>query len=196
MFLGFFLPHTLRHVQRSQHLLKNGPLHIGAPQVGFLKVTSWEVTVLGKTNNSGMHHRFVDRAWQVCTSPCVRTSRSVPASVAPLRLQFFSLAFFSVATLRLIPVIWLPSMSTPLRLAPTITHTHFNMSFATNTPLKAALKKKIRCFTLQIGFNSSRVFKITTSQRGSFCIGAQHLHTLQVGCLRDEWEKYITVILL
>lgn len=46
------------------------------------------------------------------------TSRSVPASVAPLRLQFFSLAFFSVATLRLIPVIWLPSMSTPLRLAP------------------------------------------------------------------------------
>lgn len=36
---------------------------------------------------------------------CSLTSRSVPASVAPLRLQFFSLAFFSVATLRLIPVI-------------------------------------------------------------------------------------------
>lgn len=70
------------------------------------------------------------------------------------------------------------------------------MSFTTNTPLKAALKNKLDmliyiCFTLQIGFNSSRVFKITTSQRGSFCIGAQHLHTLQVGCLRDEWEKNI-----
>lgn len=46
------------------------------------------------------------------------TSRSVPAKVAPRRLQFFSLAFFSVATRRLIPVIWLPSMSTPFRLAP------------------------------------------------------------------------------
>lgn len=33
------------------------------------------------------------------------TSKSVPAKVAPLRLQFFSFAFFSVATLRLIPVI-------------------------------------------------------------------------------------------
>lgn len=46
------------------------------------------------------------------------TSRSVPAKVAPRRLQFFSLAFFSVATRKLIPVIWLPSMSTPFRLAP------------------------------------------------------------------------------
>lgn len=46
------------------------------------------------------------------------TSRSVPAKVAPRRLQFFSFAFFRVATRRLIPVIWLPSMSTPFRLAP------------------------------------------------------------------------------
>lgn len=46
------------------------------------------------------------------------TSRSVPANVAPRKLQFFSLAFFSVATRRFIPVIWLPSMSTPFRLAP------------------------------------------------------------------------------
>lgn len=46
------------------------------------------------------------------------TSRSVPAKVAPRRLQFFSFAFFRVATRRLMPVIWLPSMSTPFRLAP------------------------------------------------------------------------------
>ncbi len=46
------------------------------------------------------------------------TSRSVPANVAPRRLQFFSLAFFNVATRRFIPVIWLPSKSTPFRLAP------------------------------------------------------------------------------
>lgn len=46
------------------------------------------------------------------------TSRSVPAKVAPRRLQFFSFAFFKVATRRLMPVIWLPSMSTPFRLAP------------------------------------------------------------------------------
>lgn len=49
---------------------------------------------------------------------CELTSRSVPAKVAPRRLQFFSFAFFRVATRRLIPVIWLPSMSTPFRLAP------------------------------------------------------------------------------
>lgn len=48
------------------------------------------------------------------------TSKSVPARVAPLRLQFFNLAFFKVATLRLIPVIWLPSISTPFRLAPRV----------------------------------------------------------------------------
>lgn len=87
------------------------------------------------------------RSAHLCVCVCVCTSRSVPASVAPLRLQFFSLAFFSVATLRLIPVIWLPSMSTPLRLAPTTTRTracvaHFNMSFTTTTPLKAFLKKQ------------------------------------------------------
>lgn len=51
-------------------------------------------------------------------SDLLLTSRSVPARVAPRRLQFFSLAFFSVATRRLIPVIWLPSRSTPFRLAP------------------------------------------------------------------------------
>ena len=34
------LPHTLRHVQRSQHLLKDGTLHVGAPQVRLLKVAS------------------------------------------------------------------------------------------------------------------------------------------------------------
>lgn len=50
--------------------------------------------------------------------PAPLTSRSVPAKVAPRRLQFFSLAFFRVATRRLIPVIWLPSMSTPFRFAP------------------------------------------------------------------------------
>lgn len=73
-----------------------------------------------------MYHwfRIVYKSYRCTGSVCtVLTSRSVPASVAPLRLQFFSLAFFSVATLRLIPVIWLPSMSTPLRLAPT-TKTH------------------------------------------------------------------------
>lgn len=42
--------------------------------------------------------------------------------MAPRRLQFFSLAFFRVATRRLIPVIWLPSMSTPFRLAPSYKH--------------------------------------------------------------------------
>lgn len=51
-------------------------------------------------------------------SICPITSRSVPAKVAPRRLQFFNLAFFKVATRRFIPVIWLPSMSTPFRLAP------------------------------------------------------------------------------
>lgn len=73
-----------------------------------------------------MYHwfRIVYKSYGCTGSVCtVLTSRSVPASVAPLRLQFFSLAFFSVATLRLIPVIWLPSMSTPFRLAPT-TKTH------------------------------------------------------------------------
>lgn len=49
---------------------------------------------------------------------CALTSRSVPARVAPRKLQFLSLAFFSVATRRFIPVIWLPSISTPFRLAP------------------------------------------------------------------------------
>lgn len=38
--------------------------------------------------------------------------------MAPRRLQFFSFAFFRVATRRLMPVIWLPSMSTPFRFAP------------------------------------------------------------------------------
>lgn len=30
------LSHTLRHVQRGQHLFKNGSFHIGPSQVGFL----------------------------------------------------------------------------------------------------------------------------------------------------------------
>lgn len=43
--------------------------------------------------------------------------------MAPRRLQFFSFAFFRVATRRLMPVIWLPSMSTPFRLAPNYNNT-------------------------------------------------------------------------
>lgn len=41
-----WLSDTLRHVQRGQHLFKNGSFHIGAPQVGLLQITAREVTVL------------------------------------------------------------------------------------------------------------------------------------------------------
>lgn len=34
------LSDALRHVQRRQHLFKDGALHVGASQVGFLQVTS------------------------------------------------------------------------------------------------------------------------------------------------------------
>lgn len=40
------LSDALRHVQRGQHLLKDGPLHIGPSQVGFLQVAARQVTVL------------------------------------------------------------------------------------------------------------------------------------------------------
>ena len=45
-------PHTLRHVQRSQHLLKDGSLYVGASQVRLLKVTSRQVAVLGETHDT------------------------------------------------------------------------------------------------------------------------------------------------
>lgn len=40
------LSDALRHVQRGQHLFKDGPLHVGASQVGFLQVAAGQVTVL------------------------------------------------------------------------------------------------------------------------------------------------------
>lgn len=33
-------------MQWSQHLLKDGPLHVGAPQISLLKVTTGQITVL------------------------------------------------------------------------------------------------------------------------------------------------------
>lgn len=42
------LSDALRHVQRSQHLFKDGALHVGAPQVRFLQVASGQVAVLHK----------------------------------------------------------------------------------------------------------------------------------------------------
>lgn len=44
---------ALGHVQWCQHLFKDGALHVGTPQVGFLKVTPRQVTVLQDTN--GIH---------------------------------------------------------------------------------------------------------------------------------------------
>ncbi len=111
------LSNTLWHVQRRQHLLKNGPLHVRAPQVRLLKVTAGQITVLfdqkkNWSEDMTNYRTILKLNW------CVLTSRSVPARVAPRKLQFLSLAFFSVATRRFIPVIWLPSISTPFRLAP------------------------------------------------------------------------------
>lgn len=129
-----------------------------------------------------MYHwfRIVYKSYRCTGSVCAFTSRSVPANVAPLRLQFFSLAFFSVATLRLIPVIWLPSMSTPFRLAPaTKTHSHEH----DENWKPEVWKRVVKFFTLKIGFDSSRILKITAPQWSSFGVGAQHLHTLQVSCL-------------
>lgn len=40
------LSDALRHVQRRQHLLENGSLHVGAPQVGLLQVAAGQVAVL------------------------------------------------------------------------------------------------------------------------------------------------------
>lgn len=40
------LSDTLRHVQRGQHLFKDGSLHVGPSQVGFLQVAAGQVTVL------------------------------------------------------------------------------------------------------------------------------------------------------
>lgn len=42
------LSDALRHVQRGQHLFKDGALHVGASQVGFLQVASRQVAVLHK----------------------------------------------------------------------------------------------------------------------------------------------------
>ena len=42
------LSDTLGHVQRGQHLLENGPFHIGPSQVGFLEIAARQVTVLQK----------------------------------------------------------------------------------------------------------------------------------------------------
>lgn len=112
------LSDTLGHVQWCQHLLKNGPLHVRAPQVRLLEVTAGQVTVLFhkniKVKNTRRHAKLLNDS----ETERFVTSRSVPAKVAPLKLQFLSLAFFSVATRRFIPVIWLPSISTPFRLAP------------------------------------------------------------------------------
>lgn len=45
---GGELSDALRHVQRSQHLFKDGALHVGAPQVRLLQVASGQVAVLHK----------------------------------------------------------------------------------------------------------------------------------------------------
>lgn len=58
---------------------------------------------------------------------------------------------------------------------------HIQMS-TTKTP-PDVWKRVVKFFTLQIGFDSSRILEITAPQRSSFGVGAQHLHTLQVSCL-------------
>lgn len=45
---GGELSDALRHVQRSQHLFKDGALHVGAPQVRLLQVAPGQVAVLHK----------------------------------------------------------------------------------------------------------------------------------------------------
>lgn len=40
------LSDALRHVQRRQHLLEDGALHVGAAQVGLLQVAAGQVAVL------------------------------------------------------------------------------------------------------------------------------------------------------
>lgn len=42
------LSDALRHVQRCQHLFKDGALHVGASQVGLLQVAARQVAVLHK----------------------------------------------------------------------------------------------------------------------------------------------------
>lgn len=41
----------------------------------------------------------------------------------------------------------------------------------------------VLALTFQIGFQAGWVLKVTSYQGGSFCIGTQHLHTLQIGSL-------------
>ena len=47
------LSDTLGHVQWSQHLLEDGPLHVGASQISLLKVTAGQVTVLSEGRREG-----------------------------------------------------------------------------------------------------------------------------------------------
>lgn len=47
------LSDALRHVQRRQHLLEDGSLHVGAAQVRLLQVAAGKVTVLqGRTRQT------------------------------------------------------------------------------------------------------------------------------------------------
>lgn len=46
------LSDALRHVQRRQHLLKDGAFHVGASQVGFLEIAAGQVAVLQQRQNS------------------------------------------------------------------------------------------------------------------------------------------------
>lgn len=83
---------------------------------------------------------------------------------------------------------WSPSFDFPPCPHPLswLLHTKIHIHASPTKTLTALVwvKKRVMvCFTLQIGFDSSRIFKIAASQWSSFSIGAEHLHTLQVSCL-------------